>query len=149
MTNRKLHLKNHPQETELAGFLSGSLESKDMARVEEHIAGCPLCLEKAVSSYESVKEFKKKNKSIKSIKDWIMKKINFYLILAIISFALSFVAQRYFLQFLVATLILGIKWVVDSKSMKMLIMIHEAWKSGGEKEASRIIEKFDRPSFRI
>ena len=79
-----------------------------------------------------------------------MKKINLYLLFAIVCFALSFVTPRYFLQLLAATVVLGAKWIVDSKSMKMLVMIHEAWKKGGDKEASRIIEEMDsRPKNRI
>ena len=73
-----------------------------------------------------------------------MKKINIYLILAIISFILSFVFQHYFVQFLTATLLLGIKWISDAKSTKMLVMIYEAWKKGGEKEASRILSSLDK-----
>lgn len=76
----------------------------------------------------------------------IMKKINIYLVLAVMSFILSFVFPQYFLQFLTATLLLGIKWVADSKSTKMLVMIYEAWKKGGEKEASRILKSFDSNS---
>ncbi|MFA5255328.1 MAG: hypothetical protein WC419_01350, partial [Candidatus Omnitrophota bacterium] len=57
---------------------------------------------------------------------------------------LSFVFQRFFLQFLTATLLLGVKWITDAKSTKMLIMIYEAWKKGGEKEASRILSVLDR-----
>jgi hypothetical protein len=72
-----------------------------------------------------------------------MGRINLYLILAIIFFVSSFAIPRFFLQFLVATLLLGAKWVTDSKSTKMLIMIHEAWKNGGEREASEVIRRFD------
>ena len=72
-----------------------------------------------------------------------MKKINIYLILAIAAFTLSFITGRYFLQLLVATLLLGAKWITDSKTTKMLVMIHEAWKKGGEHEASEVIKRFD------
>ena len=48
-----------------------------------------------------------------------------------------------FLQLLVATILLGIKWITDSRTTKMLIMIHDAWKRGDEKETSRILERFD------
>jgi hypothetical protein len=47
-------------------------------------------------------------------------------------------------QFLTATLLLGIKWVADAKSTKMLVMIYEAWKNGGEKEASRILSSLEK-----
>ena len=128
----------HPAETELADYLTHSLNRADKARVEEHISGCDECLNTAVSAYESVKSINKKGKA--------MKKINVYLVLAVISFALSFATPRFFLQFLVATLVLGTKWVVDSKATKMLIMIHEAWKKGGEKEAGRVMHSLEPES---
>jgi len=137
MTEMKTETKSHPTEIELANFLDRTLDGKDIELVEEHIATCYECLEKIVSAHEAVTAFQKRGK----VK--YMKKINIYLVLAVVSFILSFIVPRYFIQLLVATLLLGIKWIVDSKSTKMLIMIYEAWKKGGEKEASRIIEKLD------
>ena len=134
--------KIHPTEVELADFLGGSLPAALRRRVEGHIASCNDCLEKIVSAHEAVElsgEDKRRGKG----KLKFMKKINIYLILAIVSFLLSFAMPRYFIQFLVATLILGIKWVVDSKSTRMLIMIHEAWKRGGERDVSRIFQNLD------
>ncbi len=137
--------KTHPTEIELAGFLSNSLSAKDRRRVEDHLVLCNECLEKTVSAYESVKLFGG-NEKIKKRRFALMKKINPYLALACLTFLLSFITPRYFIQSLVATLILGIKWVVDSKTTKMLIMIHEAWKRGGERDVSRIMHTFDYDS---
>ena len=137
MTDLKQETKTHPGEAELAGYLSDTLNDGERKRIGDHIACCNDCLDNAVSAYESVKKFKKG-------KAGVMKKINVYLILAVISFALSFVFQRFFLQFLTATILLGIKWVSDAKSTKMLVMIYEAWKKGGEKEASRILSTLDK-----
>jgi len=137
MTDLKQEIKTHPKEAELADYLSSVLTGEDRKRVEDHIACCNDCLENVVSAHESVKTFKKGKADI-------MKKINVYLILAIISFILSFVFRDFFLQFLTATMLLGIKWVSDAKSTKMLVMIYEAWKKGGEKEASRILSTLDR-----
>ena len=137
MTDLKEKIKTHPKEAELADYLSNTLTGESRKRIEDHIACCNDCLDNVVSAYESVKTFKKR-------KTGVMKKINVYLILAIISFILSFVFQRYFVQFLTATLLLGIKWVSDAKSTKMLVMIYEAWKKGGEKEASRILSSLDK-----
>jgi hypothetical protein len=137
----KIELK-HPAEAELADFLSGGLSAADRERLERHISSCPDCLNSIVSSYEAVEIFRRKTRS-KPGKDNIMKKINIYLVLALLSFALSFAFQQHFLQLLVATLILGIKWVVDSKTTKMLIMIQEAWKAGGEKETSRLLQSLN------
>ncbi|MCX5712615.1 MAG: zf-HC2 domain-containing protein [Candidatus Omnitrophica bacterium] len=144
MTEIKLEIKTHPKDTELADYLSRSLSEKDRLIVEEHAATCDECLNKIVSAYESVEKagikIPGKRERLK-----FMKKINVYLILAVVSFALSFTTQQYFLQFLVATLLLGAKWVADSKSTKMLIMIHEAWKRGGT-EADRILKDLDPKS---
>ena len=127
----------HPTDVMIADYLDRLLPLKERAHVEAHLAVCDDCLAKAVSAYESVKASnKRKAKS--------MGKINLYLILAVISFALSFAIPRFFLQFLTATLLLGAKWVADSKSTKMLVMIHEAWKNGGEREASEVIRRFDQ-----
>lgn len=142
MTGLKTGIGIHPADVELADFLTNSLSAKEAEGLTKHLASCNKCLEKAVSAYESVKLFRK-GMAAKKRKDSFMKKINIYLALAIISFLLSFMMPRYFLQLLVATLVLGIKWIADSKSTKMLIMIYEAWQRGGEKEASRILETMD------
>jgi hypothetical protein len=132
----------HPSDIEVADYLSGALRGKKREELAGHLASCPSCLEKAVCAFDSVEEFLKDTK-LKNRKGNFMKRINIYLVLAIISFTLSFLTPRYFLQLLVATLILGAKWVVDSKTTKMLVMINEAWKQGGEKEASKVLERFN------
>lgn len=139
MTGVKEKTRAHPTENELADFLSGTVTAGDRKRLEDHIAGCGACLENMVSAYESVKEFKRTKE-----KGSIMKKMNPYLISAIIVFILSFIFPSYFVQFLVAAIILGMKWITDSKSTKMLIMVYEAWKKGGDKEASRILSSLDK-----
>jgi len=140
MTATKTHTKTHPTEPELAGLLDDRFTVDERMRLETHIAGCSECLTKVVSAYESVRIFKEKNTAKKGTP---MKKLNFYLIFAVLAFILSFAVPRYFIQLLVATLLLGIKWIVDSKSTKMLVMIYEAWKNGGEQEASRMLERLD------
>lgn len=144
MTEMKIKNQIHPGEAVLAAFLDNSLPKDERKKCEEHLASCADCLIKIVSAYESVKDFRGDKNSKRKMN--IMKKINIYLVLAIIAFALSFITPRYFLQLLVATLLLGIKWIADSKSTKMLIMIYEAWKKGGEKEASRVLEALDPKS---
>jgi len=140
MTKTDIDLRSHPVENDIADYLSRSLPAAAMKRIEEHLAGCDECLAATVSAYESAGRTGNKNSLMKKVKA-IMKKLNIYLILAVLSFTLSFVTPRYFIQLLVATLLLGIKWIVDAKSTKMLVMIYEAWKHGGEKEASRALER--------
>ena len=142
MTNTKARLVTHPAETELADLLALRLPADRKRLVEAHIAACDECLNRLVSAHEAVEIFNKKDRS-KKRRSSIMNKMNLYLILAVLSFTLSFITPRYFIQLLVATLLLGIKWIVDAKSTKMLVMIYEAWKNGGEKEASRILEAMD------
>ena len=143
MTKTKIDLSSHPTDNDIADYLSRSLPAAATERVKEHLAGCDECLAAMVSAYESAGRPGNKNSLMTKIRA-IMKKLNIYLILAVLSFALSFVTPRHFIQLLVATLLLGIKWIVDAKSTKMLVMIYEAWKHGGEKEASRVLERVDQ-----
>lgn len=126
------NIRMHPEDTELADYLDNALSPEDRDRIERHIAECRECLDKIVSAHESVRRSKISGKT------GVFKKFNIYLVLTILSFLLSFIMPRYFLQFLLATLLLGTKWIVDSKTTKMLITIYEAWKSGGENDSSPI-----------
>ena len=132
----------HPNETALAGYLDGSLTGIERESVEEHLASCGECLSVAVSAYESVKKFRKymgrKNRRN------ILKMTNIYLILALVSFVASFALPRFFIQSLVATLLFGMKWIADSRSTKMLVMIHDAWRRGEDKEVSRILSGLEK-----
>lgn len=145
MTTTKIEPTTHPTELELADFLTNSMPAKEREHLWAHIADCDECLKRVVSAYESVGLFRKDRRSRKGK---LMKKINPYLVLGAISFLLSFAMPDYFIQLLVATLLFGAKWIVDSKSAKMLIMIYEAWKNGGEEGASRILETLDIDSKR-
>jgi hypothetical protein len=142
MTKIEIKKSAHPTEEELAAYLGDSLPKHERQGCVEHLASCADCLVKAVSAYETVKVFEKDRPKKRKVN--IMKKINIYMVLASISFVLSFLTPRYFLQLLVATLVLGTKWISDSKSTKMLVMIYEAWKRDGEKGASRILETLDK-----
>lgn len=149
MTSLRTEIRIHPAETELAGFLDGSLSPDDRKRLEAHISSCDECLCAIVSAKESVDSFRGTDKSGKE-RNNPMKKINAYLILAALAFTLSFAMPQYFIQLLVATIILAVKWIVDAKTTRMLVMIYEAWKKGGEKEASRILKELDiKPKNRL
>ena len=133
----------HTTDIELAAYLCGDISKDARKRVEAHLSNCEACLDTLVSAQESVAEFNR-NKLFKKRKDAIIKKLNIYMLLACISFVLSFITPRYFIQLLAATLLLGMKWVVDSKTTKMLVMIHEAWKRDGGEGASRILETIEK-----
>ena len=127
MADVKMKTDTHPDEAALAGFLAGRASKDGRERIEEHLSSCGRCLDRVAAAYEAVAAFNK-TKPHKKIKGAIMKNLNICLLLAIISFSLSFILPRYFLQLLAATLVFGIKWAADSRSTKMLISIREAYK---------------------
>ena len=146
MIQTRRDITAHPHETELADYLAGSLAPREREKITDHIGSCADCLAKVVAAHEAVAAERARGGRRNDGKSASMQRPNFYLIGAIIAFTLSFIMPRYFIQLLVATLVLGIKWIVDAKSTKMLIMIYEAWKKGGEKETSKILETFDANS---
>ncbi|UCD54775.1 MAG: zf-HC2 domain-containing protein [Candidatus Omnitrophota bacterium] len=132
-------------ETELNDYLSGMLSPEKKAEIENHLKDCNGCLEKLVFAYGAVEEFNKTKKGphsggqgVKLMKS--MWKKNLWLFGAIIAFILSFFVPRYFIQFLVATILMGAKWIFESINARILIMIYDAWKKGGEKEATKILK---------
>ena len=126
-------------DAELNDYLAGGLSADKKTAVESHIANCKACLEKVVFAYETVEEFNKKGK--KPMKK--ERKNNLWLYGAILAFILSFPLQRYFMQLLVATILMGGKWIFDSMNARILITIYEAWKHGGEQEASKILKNLN------
>ena len=135
----------HPNETTLAGFLDASIPKTERSRIEAHLSLCDECLTAAVSADEAVEKFQKDRRR-KNRRNFL-KMTNIYLAIAVISFAVSFAIPRFFIQSLVATLLFGMKWIADSRTTKTLVMIHDAWRRGEDKEVSRILsglEKEDR-----
>ena len=126
-------------ETELSDYLSGSLSPDKKLDIENHLASCAECLEQLTFAYECVSEYPAQ-KGVYFVKKKLTK--NTWLLGAALAFILSFLFPKYFMQFLAATVLLGLKWIFDSSNAKILIMIYEAWKKGGEKEASKILGKF-------
>ena len=122
---------------DLNDYLSGSLPEKKKSEVEDHLRDCGACLERVVFAYDTVKEFNNK-KGVKIMKpDW---KKNLWLFGATLAFALSFFVPRYFVQLLVATILMALKWIFDSTNARILIMIYEAWKKGDGGETSTIFK---------
>ncbi|MFH1995530.1 MAG: zf-HC2 domain-containing protein [Candidatus Omnitrophota bacterium] len=125
----------------LSDYLLNTLPAEERSRIEKHLSVCGACLVKMIASSDSVREFEKASQVRRF---GLMKKMNWICIAAAVSFVLSFLVPRYFLQFLTAAAIFGVKWIVDSKNTRILIAIHEAWKKGGEKEASKVLKGLDK-----
>jgi len=128
---------------DLNDYLSDSLSREKKEEIENHLKDCTVCLEKLVFAYQAVEEFNKTTqKGVKIMKStW---KKNLWLIGAIITFVLSFFVTRYFVQLLVATILMAAKWIFDSVNARILIMIYDAWKKGGEEETSKILKSMGK-----
>jgi len=133
----------HPDANKLAGYLDKTISRDERKKVETHLASCRECLNTVSAAHEAVTKFRRGEKT-KDRRSLFMKKINPYLALAIAFFLFSFITPKFFLQSLVATLVFGIKWVADSRSAKMLVMIYDAWKMDGGEGASRILGAMEK-----
>ena len=124
-----------PDEAALAAFLGGKLKETEARSIEEHVAGCPLCLESVRAGYLGEKlhngkgstgsntEIIRKAKGIAKM-DSTKKNIrtNLWLAATVAAFLLSFTVPKYFAQSLVAALILGLKWVSESENLRTIIV---------------------------
>ena len=143
-------LQECPNELKLDDLLEGRLSQEEQDVLIKHAAHCPNCL----SLLELAQRAKEETPSAptpkmimraKSLmqKDSKKKILDYkWQILAFISFALSFIVARFFLQFLILAVIFSIKWIFDSGSTRTLIMIYQAWRKKDQGTAQRIIQDF-------
>lgn len=127
-----------PAELKLAKYLEGSLPSNMLQDIEKHLADCTYCLNLLVVTKNVLKaEAQAKPSGLRRLKT------QKWLILTGISFALSFVMRRFFLQFLFLSLILGIKWALGSEGSSNLVMIFRSLSHRGaeDKEERKIFER--------
>ena len=145
-----------PDEQRLLEYLSGSLEGSSRKTIEHHIAGCGFCLSQLSIAFDAQKPNiqKKLNPTPKNFindtcsllgikKDKITDKKNItkstlFLTGTVICFILSFVVAKYFLQFLAATIVLGIRWALESKNGQTLIMILDSWRKHSKEKDNEI-----------
>ncbi len=128
-----------PDEKILSAYLKAVLPSEERKVVEKHLAGCDACRGLIIDAHNILK----KNGFLKTagkLGQWIIK--NRWGIGSATALICSFFVPRYFLQFLAAALILGSKWITDSRTTKTLIMIHEAWKRGNRNDAENTLTRF-------
>jgi len=84
---------------------------------------CPPLLKEKIKKRLGLKE-KKKRPEVK----WLLG--------ALVFFALSFVVSRYFMQFLVASAVLGVKWAMTGEGAKRAIMIFKGIKNDQASDSS-------------
>ena len=149
---------NCPSVEILARYASGTLEPNELYNVSNHIKGCNFCSEliegallysaygKHINLGSIPEKVKNKAKSLhpryKHKENKIMNyfKRNIWLMLSLTSLIASFFISRYFQQFLILSVIFGLKWVFNRESTRTLIMIYNAWKKH-DKEGSEELEK--------
>lgn len=132
-----------PNGNMLADYIAGSLSNKkDM---EKHISGCKECLAKisaalkAGALYAEDKIPQAPQSATERTKEIVSRQTklpparrgkyrNLWLLATIIAFITSFLFPRYFLQCLVATILLGVKWIMESENMRTLILVLDSWR---------------------
>ena len=132
-----------PNGNALADYIAGSAVNKK--GMEKHISGCKACLAKistalkADTLYKEGKIRQAPQPAIERTKEMLSKQTklppikhgkyrNLWLLATIIAFLTSFLFPRYFLQCLVATILLGIKWIMESENMRTLILVIDSWR---------------------
>ncbi len=130
-----------PSDATLSEYLGDTLTPECKASVEAHLALCTRCQKLLVETQEILNKPYARG-IIHNIVFWI--KTNRWLIASTVTLTLSFLASKYFLQFLVASILTGAKWIIDSKTTKTLIMIQKAIQSGDNEETKSILSKINR-----
>ena len=152
-----------PDENLLIEYLSGDLDQEKCKLLEHHLAGCGFCLNQLslaseVDSIIDQKSFLAPQNMVHKVKSRLginqsrdnqnkfkikIGKELFFLTGTLFCFALSFVFSRYFMQFLVATLVLGIRWAFESKGGNALITVLDSWRQNSQtnKESSNSRKK--------
>lgn len=125
-----------PSEENLSEYLSGVTSDSEKILIEQHLANCQAC-RTLVADAHSIARKSAENKIHNLFR--ALKREHLWLTACVISLSFSFVFSKYFIQFLTASLLLGIKWIIDSKTTKTLIMIHKTLKTS---DAADIDETF-------
>jgi len=115
-----------PAEAKLIRYLEGTLPEAEEKSMAEHIKGCFWCIEQLDQAQRAQSIYEGNKAAAANIADWAKK--NKWLLGAGIAFILSFVFSGYFLQFLILTLLMGIKWIFSTGGSKTVVMIYDAWK---------------------
>lgn len=130
-----------PDENTLSEYLAGTAPLDERLLVEVHLAECDAC-RSLVAETHSVLASEKRRESF--LRLFARAFENLWLAASVVLLALSFAFPGYFLQFLVGASLAGIKWIVDSKTTRTLIMVHDAWKRGDKEKAEEILSRIDK-----
>ncbi|NQT90305.1 MAG: hypothetical protein HQ558_03530 [Candidatus Omnitrophica bacterium] len=144
---------------DMAAYVDCVLSGKEIGEdITLHITECESCFQTAASAISAITSFDKneerpaRDQAIRKAKTMprlyprhahkvrkgYLKK-NIYLFVATAFFIMSFISKGYFMQFLVAASIFGLKWTMDTGGSKALITIYDVWqhKRGKDRDTSR------------
>lgn len=130
-----------PQEELLSKYLSGVLPPEDRSDIEKHLADCAECRVLLVEAHDILSR-RDVCEIIRNFLSFVL--ANRWLLGSAAALGLSFLLPGYFLQFLVVSIIAGAKWIIDAKTTKMLITIHEACKRGDRDKTTDSFSRFDK-----
>ncbi|OIO39979.1 MAG: hypothetical protein AUJ75_00565 [Candidatus Omnitrophica bacterium CG1_02_49_10] len=139
-----------PSEFDLVDHINGHLSAESAKKIRGHIAGCLYCLEQIeeVKHHIHLHEDKDAHRPSQELVERVKKmehssggtlkgeghagrsssKQHLWLIAAITSFGISFIVHRYFIQFLVLSAILAVKWIALTSGTRSLLMVYEDWR---------------------
>ena len=146
----------------LMDYFEQKLNQEDHQNIESHLADCGFCRSQLNLVFEAC-NVHKRSKSPKVPAEFIQRakallmadnglnykktmrkkriKKNLFLIGAIMFFIASFFVPRYFFQFLVVTLILGMRWVFESEGGRTLIMVLDSWRRHSHNQDDEISQR--------
>lgn len=146
-------------------YLEHKLDGQKHKDVEKHLSQCNFCLSQLNLAFEVKKSgigrkvpFRLINKAKALLNNGKhanhsggsrrMRK-NLFLAGAVIFFIISFLLPRYFMQCLVVTLILGMRWVFESENGRTLIMVLNSWRRHShdtdDEISNRLKDQFKSP----
>ena len=120
-----------PSEEMLSEYLCGVSSLEERTGIEAHISTCKECRELLAEADEIIK-IPVPVVLVRRTASWCRK--NLWLIICIASLLSSFMFPKYFLQSLAGFVLTGIKWIVDMKAVKTMIMIRETYKHSNEEK---------------
>jgi|GEM_PF-1921072 len=134
--------KECPGTKPLLDYLAGSLSGEISLELEKHLSHCPFCLRQISIASDALSQ---KKKDLIPVPEKTINKVNrrleaylknttrkrkgkktkqrFYFLAMLVFFVLSFLLPKYFAQFLVGALILGMRWSLEGKGGQTLIMV--------------------------
>ena len=152
--------KNTPQclsEESIIDYLENKLDNQKRKDIEKHLSQCNFCLSQLNLVFEAKKSnirnigdnvpvrlINKAKLLINNGKNTIGKggvsrmKKNLFLTGSIIFFIISFLLPKYFIQCLVVTLVLGVRWAFESENGRTLIMVFDSWRRHSHDEDNQV-----------